>query len=235
MTIDKGTGFVVPVAKIGDFNKRLPPENVLYCKRGDGMEIRSHTEMTKRLMADALKRLMAQKPLNKITIRQITEDCGVNRQTFYYHFEDIYDLMRWMFRQEALALLDQREGVVIWQDGLLQLLRYLEENREVCLCALHSVGHEQLRRFFRSEIYDIIYRTVDLVAADDDPEDYKAVLTNFYVSALTVMMESWLLGELSSGPEDLVAAAEQIIEDHYAGACLRRERTAENKTEMPSS
>ena len=79
------------------------------------MEIRSHTEMTKRLMADALKRLMAQKPLNKITIRQITEDCGVNRQTFYYHFEDIYDLMRWMFRQEALALLDQREGVVIWR------------------------------------------------------------------------------------------------------------------------
>lgn len=94
------------------------------------MEIHSHTEVTKRLMADALKRLMTKKPLNKITIREITEDCGVNRQTFYYHFEDIYDLMRWMFRQEALALLDQREGVVIWQDGLLQLFRYLEENRE---------------------------------------------------------------------------------------------------------
>ena len=158
------------------------------------MEINSRTEVTKQLMADALKRLMTKKPLNKITIREITEDCGVNRQTFYYHFEDIYDLMRWMFRQEALALLDQREGVVIWQDGLLQLFRYLEENREVCLCALHSVGHEQLRRFFRSEIYDIIYRTVDLVAADDH-EDYKALLTNFYVSALTGMMESWLLGE----------------------------------------
>ena len=217
----------MPAVKIGDFNKRLPQGDVLYCKRGDGMQIHSHTEVTKQLMADALKRLMAKKPLNKITIREITEDCGVNRQTFYYHFEDIYDLMRWMFRQEAMALLDQREGVVIWQDGLLQLFRYLEENREVCLCALHSVGHEQLRRFFRSEIYDIIYRTVDLVAADDH-EDYKALLTNFYVSALTGMMESWLLGELSSTPEGLVTTVERVIADLYAGACLRREKRGES-------
>ena len=121
------------------------------------MEIHSHTEVTKRLMADALKQLMTKKPLNKITIREITEDCGVNRQTFYYHFEDIYDLMRWMFRQEALALLDQREGVVIWQDGLLQLFRYLEENREVCLApstlwAMSSCAASSGRRSMTSSI-----------------------------------------------------------------------------------
>ena len=89
------------------------------------------------------------------------------------------------------------------------------------------MGHEQLRRFFRSEIYDIIYRTVDLVAADDH-EDYKALLTNFYVSALTGMMESWLLGELSSTPEGLVTTVERVIADHYAGACLRREKRGES-------
>ena len=64
----------MPAVKIGDFNKRLPMRDVLYCKRGDGMQIHSHTEVTKQLMADALKRLMAKKPLNKITIREITED-----------------------------------------------------------------------------------------------------------------------------------------------------------------
>ena len=194
------------------------------------MDSHIHTDMTKRLLTDSLKRLMAQKPLNKITIREITEGCGVNRQTFYYHFEDIYDLLRWMYRQEALALLDQREGVVIWQDGLLQLFRYLEENREVCLCALHSVGHGHLRQFFRSEIYDIIYRTIDQMETDGLSEDEKAMLTNFYVSALAGMVESWLLGEIPCRPEELVAAADRFISDQNAGAKLRKQQKTEKTT-----
>ena len=42
--------------------------------------------------------MLLQKPLNKITINDITEDCGVNRMTFYYHFKDIYDLVDCMAR-----------------------------------------------------------------------------------------------------------------------------------------
>ena len=56
------------------------------------------------MLAASLKKFMAQKPLNKITIREIVEDCGVNRQTLYYHFEDIYALGKWMFDQEAVEL-----------------------------------------------------------------------------------------------------------------------------------
>ena len=47
---------------------------------------------------------MAQKPIDKITIHDITERCGIRRQNFYYHFEDMYDLMRWMFQEEAMSL-----------------------------------------------------------------------------------------------------------------------------------
>lgn len=49
------------------------------------------------MLADSLRKLMVTKPLSKISIREITEDCGVNRQTFYYHFHDIFDLLEWMF------------------------------------------------------------------------------------------------------------------------------------------
>ena len=58
----------------------------------------------------ALKSLMAQKPLNKITVAEIMQSCGMVRQHFYYHFEDIYDAVRWMFDQEAVALLREHEG-----------------------------------------------------------------------------------------------------------------------------
>lgn len=55
------------------------------------------SDQTEHALAEALKTLMAHKPFDKITIRDITELAGIRRQNFYYHFEDVYDLMRWMF------------------------------------------------------------------------------------------------------------------------------------------
>ena len=65
------------------------------------MEVVSQT--TKRALEASLKKLLLQKPLNKITINDITEDCGVNRMTFYYHFKDIYDLVDWIMVEERGA------------------------------------------------------------------------------------------------------------------------------------
>lgn len=107
----------------------------------------SVAEQTKRELAAALKEAMAQKPLDKITISELTNACSIRRQSFYYHFEDIYDLLRWMFEKEAISLLRQQEGSLLWKEGLLQLFHYLEENRAVCLCALRSMGRDHMKRF----------------------------------------------------------------------------------------
>ena len=108
----------------------------------------SVSEQTKRELAAALKEAMAQKPLDKITISELTSACSIRRQSFYYHFEDIYDLLRWMFEKEAISLLRHQEGSLLWKEGLLQLFHYLEENRAVCLCALRSMGRDHMKRFF---------------------------------------------------------------------------------------
>ena len=59
------------------------------------------SEITKKALAETLKKLLSKNKLNKITIKEITEDCGVNRQTFYYHFKDIYDLLEWIYKNEV--------------------------------------------------------------------------------------------------------------------------------------
>lgn len=121
----------------------------------------SVSEQTKLQLAAALKTLMVQKTMDKITIAELTHLCNIRRQSFYYHFEDIYDLLRWMIDNEAISLLKQQEGALLWKEGLLQLFRYLEENRPVYLCALKSVGREHIRRFFEADIYAIIHRTIE--------------------------------------------------------------------------
>lgn len=124
-------------------------------------------------------------PFSRITIHDITELCGIRRQHFYYHFEDVYNLLRWMFQEEAVSLLHQHEGALLWQDGLLQLFHYIDANRAVCLCALNSVGRDCLKRFFEGDIHAVIYRAAEQIGeqigALDTPDADIEMITHFYV------------------------------------------------------
>lgn len=189
----------------------------------------SVSEQTKHQLADALKILMVQKPMDKITISELTALCKIRRQSFYYHFEDIYDLLRWMIQNEAINLLQQQEGALLWKEGLLQLFRYLEENKPVYLCALKSVGRDHIRRFFEADIYAIIHRTIEQLGEDIGVQNNLnsfvdvEMLTHFYVVALAGIIESWLLGEIDRTPEELIQFGDIILNDQINGAMLRAE------------
>lgn len=182
---------------------------------------------TKQALAAALKRLMAQKPVEKITIQELAELCGMKRQNFYYHFEDIYDLMRWMFQEEAMSLLQKREGALLWQEGILQLFQYLEDNRAVCLCAMRSLGRDGIKRLFSGEIYSIIQGTIVQMAdeigygEENVPPGWIELLTHYFVVSLAGMMESWLLGEVEQSPRELVDFCDMALNDFMRGAAMR--------------
>ena len=192
------------------------------------MERKSYvsSDHTKHALAEALKELMVQKPLDKITIQELTSRCGMRRQNFYYHFEDVYDLLRWLFQEEEISLLWQHEGALLWQDGLLQLFEYLEENRAFCLCALKSVGRDHIRRFVEADIHAIIHRTVDQIGEEigilkEGKTADADLVAHFYVVALAGLTEDWLTGQIDRTPQQLIDFADQILQDHVRGVKLR--------------
>ena len=79
------------------------------------------SDTTKRALETSLKNLLLKKPVNKITINDITEDCGVNRATFYYHFKDIYDLIEWSCEEDSRKAADGNTTYETWQQGLLNI------------------------------------------------------------------------------------------------------------------
>ena len=60
---------------------------------------------TRRELSAALRELLRQRPLDQLRVRELTERCGLRRQSFYYHFKDVYDLFAWSVRQERALLL----------------------------------------------------------------------------------------------------------------------------------
>ena len=184
----------------------------------------SASDYTKRAMAASLKNLMMQKPLERISIREIMEGCGMKRQNFYYHFEDIYALLKWMFHEEIVSPLRRHEGVLFWQDGLLQLFRYLQENKAVCQCALRSMGRPFMKDLFMDEINQMVGHVARQLAEPLDWENKEReleMITRFYVIALSGVIEGWVLDELEYTPEELISFADTLLKDHIRGIVMR--------------
>src|SRR5512136_1599343 len=164
-------------------------------------------EITKKMLAASLKKLMAVKPFNKITVREIVADCGLNRQTFYYHFQDLPDLAKWMFEQEVVILLQIQEDILTWEDGVLQLFNYLEANRAVCLCALHSLGHAELKRLLYADSHAFLKKIVEHQANGLEVDGaYKDFIAHFYTVACAGLADNWLLTPINQqqSPEEIV-------------------------------
>ena len=87
------------------------------------------SQITKRALEASLKNLLAKRPLDKITVTDITEDCGINRMTFYYHFKDIYDLVEWACIEDATRALAGKKTAETWQQGFLQIFEEVRANK----------------------------------------------------------------------------------------------------------
>ena len=148
----------------------------------------------------------------------------MRRQHFYYYFTDIYDLLRWTFEEEALQLRREQSGDLPWQEGLLQLFHYIADHRAICLCALDSLGREYLKQLFETDISGIVRRTVDRLARENGfPENaaMEDTAVRFLTLALAGVMESWLRGELTQAPEELIGIFSTIFQDYIRGVKLR--------------
>ena len=91
------------------------------------------SQTTKRALEASLKKLLLEKPLNKITINDITEDCGVNRMTFYYHFKDIYDLVDWILMEDAAKTMEGRQSFDTRTEAFLDILHQIRDNKALVL------------------------------------------------------------------------------------------------------
>ena len=121
---------------------------------------------TRKALSAALKEQMTHKPLRKITVNDLITACDLNRKTFYYHFTDIYDLLKWTLEQEAVEVVKQFDLLTNYHDAILFVMNYAEENAHILNCAYDSIGRDELKRVFCSDFYEIADGMIDRCSAE---------------------------------------------------------------------
>ncbi|MCJ7834679.1 TetR family transcriptional regulator C-terminal domain-containing protein [Cuneatibacter sp. NSJ-177] len=177
------------------------------------------SQTTKRALAASLKKLLLKKPLDKITVIDIVEDCEVNRQTFYYHFKDIYDLIEWTCMDEASKALDGKKTYDTWQQGFLQIFEAVQENKPFILNVYHSVSREQVERYLYQVTYGLLIGVVEEQATGRNVrEEDKKFIADFYKYAFVGLMLEWIRGGMKQDPEQIVGRLAVLIHGDIARA-----------------
>lgn len=180
------------------------------------------SQVTKRALEQSLKNLLLKKPLNKITINDIAEDCGINRMTFYYHFKDIYDLMEWSCLEDARKALEEKKTHDTWQQGLLQIFNAVRENKPFIMNIYRCVDREQVEKYLKPLTDSLLMGVVEeqssgLTVRQEDKEFIARVYSYVFVG----LMLDWIKDDMKEEPELIVEKLAIVIQDAFADALSR--------------
>ena len=144
---------------------------------------------TKESLGAALKQMLTVKPIDKITVKDLVEICGVNRQTFYYHFDDVYDLLEWVFEEDANRVLPSEVVYEHWRDDVMMFFKYLADNSVFALNIYNSNSRIYIKRRLQGCI-----RSFAIIVSEGkniDRTDFEFVV-EFYANGIVGLISQWL-------------------------------------------
>ena len=160
-------------------------------------------DTTKLALEASLKNMIKKKSFSRITIQDITDDCGISRMAFYYHFKDKYDLVEWIFESEFIAQIKDIDPTDQWT-FLRTLCDYFYQERTFYIRALEVRGQNAFRDYFR----EFFYHSVEpFLALEKEPglQDEVAVFYSHFISdAVLLAIIRWLTEGARLSPEDFV-------------------------------
>lgn len=180
----------------------------------------SDVSITKKAIATSFKHILKNKNFEKITIAEITAACGLNRQTFYYHFQDKYDLINWIFYQEAIMVI--RKGLTIenWDSKVLELLTTMKNDEHFYQTTLKDIDGTEFQNYLFTVTKEIFLEMIEHLSSDRKmnveivpvmtPEK-KTFSAEFLSYGVVGMIIDWAQNGMKQSPEEITSSIKDII------------------------
>lgn len=150
------------------------------------------SNQTKQLLAQSLQELMATTPLEKISVNDIVDHANVGRNTFYYHFEDKYDLVNWYFQSGITRFLVELSAYSNWNALLAALETYFLENKVFYCNALAYNGQNSLQQYMFDYLRSIFEQNARELNPDANAEEIRKI-GQFFAGAMMGILIPWVL------------------------------------------
>lgn len=160
---------------------------------------------TQSLLAASLKELAKFKSANKITIREITQNCGMTSPTFYNYFHDKYELMAWIYNEKVAESIEHLGKTISFEEVLHKWIEAILEDEEFFLNVLkNAVGQNSFRYTTNDHainlLSDWIKKYHDMAELPSDIQFH----LRFYMRGISEIVNDWCLGKCSYSPQEMI-------------------------------
>ena len=169
-------------------------------------------QFTKKAIMQCFIQMLNESPMDKISVVDIAERCGINRNTFYYYYCDIYALVKELFTIEAQRIAEKELSCATWQEVCLEALEFVRENRR----AVYHLFHSNHRDLLEEYLYDVAHlEMVNFVRREAEGMPVKEEDVNslalFYTSALVGLVTRWMLEGMKADVESILDNIGRLI------------------------
>ena len=173
----------------------------------------SEAIVTKQHIAEGFKLVMKRKSFEKITITDITDQCGLNRQTFYYHFKDKYDLLKWILYTDVTTPFMEDLTIDNWHENLLQILLVLKQDARFYANAFNTPHGDEFRQYLFNTITDLLSDIIDRLSDRQPlPPDDKQFIAEFLAYGVAGSVTKWVKTGMKRSPQETVRYIQEIVD-----------------------
>ncbi|KXL53759.1 HTH-type dhaKLM operon transcriptional activator DhaS [Anaerotignum neopropionicum] len=174
-------------------------------------------QYTKKKIREEFIKILNERPLNKITVKDIASACEINRNTFYYYYTDVYALLSELFQTELQTVIDEYNDTFSWEESFIVATKFALENKIAINHVYNSMQREELEDYIYNVSGHVMNRYVEklsdgISASSGD----KKLISSFYQCALTEMVLRWIASGMKEDPDTIVRRIGQLFDGHIA-------------------
>ena len=143
--------------------------------------------------------MLNERRFNKITVKDIAKECEINRNTFYYYYKDIYELLSEIFQTELQTVIEEYNDTLSWEESFIMATKFALENRTAIYHVYNSLQREEVVNYIYNVAGNVMTRYVEKVSYGISASlKDRELIASFYQCALTEMLLRWI----ASGMEE---------------------------------
>lgn len=180
---------------------------------------------TKNLIKQEFIKLLNKKSLHNITVTEIAKQCKIERKTFYYHYENLPQLVKEIFDEELEDVINEFNETLSWEESFISATKFILENKKVVKHMYESDYKVELEKYIFSISGEIMRKYVRRVAKDTKAQEIDIkLIAYFYQCALSSSLVEWVATDMKTDPKIVARRLGKLMDGNILESLKRSEK-----------
>ncbi|MDU5805835.1 MAG: TetR/AcrR family transcriptional regulator C-terminal domain-containing protein [Peptoniphilus harei] len=180
---------------------------------------------TKNLIKQEFIKLLNKKSLHNITVTEIAKQCKIERKTFYYHYENLPQLVKEIFDEELEDVIKEFNETLSWEESFISAAKFILENKKVVKHMYESDYKVELEKYIFSISGEIMRKYVRRVAKDTKAQEIDIkLIAYFYQCALSSSLVEWVATDMKTDPKLVTRRLGKLMDGNILESLKRSEK-----------